>query len=144
MQNAQNVTVIGDVHGCLPTLLQLLEKIDEHSLLIFIGDIINRGPASLETLRLVRSFGDRAKLILGNHEMHLLATAAGAGKSNRRDTIDEILKAPDASELIDWVRHQYLLFDWSDYTFVHAAIDPAWSLHKARNLAAEVQEHLRG
>ena len=144
MQNAQNVTVIGDVHGCLPTLLQLLEKIDEHSLLIFIGDIINRGPASLETLRLVRSFGDRAKLILGNHEMHLLATAAGAGKSNRRDTIDEILKAPDASELIDWVRHQYLLFDWSDYTFVHAAIDPAWSLKKARNLAAEVQEHLRG
>ena len=80
MQNAQNVTLIGDVHGCLPTLLQLLEKIDEHSLLILIGDIINRGPPSIETLRLVRSFWDRATLLLGNHEMHLMDTAPGTGK----------------------------------------------------------------
>lgn len=143
MQSSQNVTVIGDVHGCLPTLLKLLELIPADSPLIFIGDIINRGPASLETLRLVRSMGERATLILGNHEMHLLATAAGAGKPNRRDTIEEILNAPDASELIDWVRHQYLLFEWKDYTFVHAAIDPAWSLKKARNLAKEVQDELR-
>ena len=127
MQSEQNVTVIGDVHGCLPSLSQLLEKIPEDSPLIFIGDLINRGPASLETLRLVHSMGKRATLILGNHEMHLLATAAGAGKPNRRDTIDEILAAPDAEELIDWIRHQYLLYDWKDYTFVHAAIDPAWS-----------------
>ena len=126
MQTKQNVTAIGDVHGCLPTLEKLLAQIPEDSPLIFIGDVINRGPASLETLRRVRSFGERAKLILGNHEMHLLATAAGAGKVNRRDTIDEILNAPDACDLIDWVRHQYLLLDWNDYTFVHAAIDPAW------------------
>ena len=143
MQTKQNVTAIGDVHGCLPTLEKLLAQIPEDSPLIFIGDVINRGPASLETLRRVRSFGERAKLILGNHEMHLLATAAGAGKVNRRDTIDEILNAPDACDLIDWVRHQYLLLDWNDYTFVHAAIDPAWSLKKARTLASEVREHLR-
>lgn len=143
MQSEQNVTVIGDVHGCLPSLSQLLEKIPEDSPLIFIGDLINRGPASLETLRLVHSMGKRATLILGNHEMHLLATAAGAGKPNRRDTIGEILAAPDAEELIDWIRHQYLLYDWKDYTFVHAAIDPAWSLKKARALACEVREHLR-
>ena len=143
MQSAQNVTVIGDVHGCLPSLQKLLSLIPEDSPLIFIGDIINRGPASLETLRLIYSFGDRAKLILGNHDMHLLATAAGAGKANRRDTIDEILNAPDAQQLIDWVRHQYLLYQWNDYTFVHAAIDPAWSLKKAKNLAAEVQNQLR-
>ena len=85
MQSSQNVTVIGDVHGCLPTLLKLLELIPTDSPLIFIGDIINRGPASLETLRLVRSFGDRATLILGNHEMHLLATAAGAGNDRCAD-----------------------------------------------------------
>ena len=143
MQSEQNVTVIGDGHGCLPSLSQLLEKIPDDSPLIFIGDLINRGPASLETLRLVHSMGKRATLILGNHEMHLLATAAGAGKPNRRDTIDEILVAPDAEELIDWIRHQYLLYDWKDYTFVHAAIDPAWSLKKARALACEVHEHLR-
>ena len=144
MQNEQNVTVIGDVHGCLPSLEKLLKQIPSDDHLIFIGDIINRGPQSLATLRLVRSFGDRATLILGNHEMHLLATAAGAGKANRRDTIDEILNAPDAPELIDWVRTQYLLYQWGDYTFVHGAIDPAWSLKKAKNLANEVQQALRG
>lgn len=143
MQNAQNVTVIGDVHGCLPTLEALLSQIPEDMPLIFIGDLINRGPNSLKTLRRVIEMGSRARLILGNHEMHLLASAAGAGKVNRRDTIEEILSAPDADDLIDWVRHQYLLLQWKEFTFVHAALDPAWSLKEAVKLANEVQSELR-
>ena len=143
MQNAQNVTVIGDVHGCLPTLEALLSQIPEDVPLIFIGDLINRGPESLKTLRCVVEMGDRAHLILGNHEMHLLASAAGAGKVNRRDTIEEILNAPDADDLVDWVRHQHLLLQWRQFTFVHAALDPAWSVKEAVKLAHEVQSELR-
>ena len=143
MQNAQNVTVIGDVHGCLPTLEALLSQIPEDMPLIFIGDLINRGPESLKTLRRVIEMGDRARLILGNHEMHLLASAAGAGKVNRRDTIEEILNAPDADDLINWIRHQHLLLQWKQFTFVHAALDPAWSVKEAVKLAHEVQSELR-
>lgn len=143
IKKAEKIIVIGDVHGCLPTLEKLLLKIDPQVPLIFIGDIINRGPNSLETIRLIRSFGKRAKVILGNHDMHLLATAAGAGKANRRDTIDEILRAPDCDEIIDWLRHQHLIYHWKDYSFVHAAIDPAWDMKLADQLADEVQQTLR-
>lgn len=142
-KNADKVTVIGDVHGCLPTLEKLLNRIDKDMPLIFIGDIINRGPQSLETLRLIRSLGKQARVILGNHDMHFLATAAGNGKANRRDTIAEIFKAPDAQELIDWMRHQRLMYRWKEYTFVHAAIDPAWSIKEADELAGEVHDILR-
>ena len=144
MQNEQNVTVIGDVHGCLPSLEKLLKLIPSNDHLIFIGDIINRGPNSLETLRLIRSLGKRARVILGNHDMHFLATAAGNGKANRRDTIAEIFQAPDAEELIDWMRHQRLMYRWKEYSFVHAAIDPAWSITEAEALAGEIQGILRG
>lgn len=143
-KNAEKVTVIGDVHGCLPTLEKLLARIDDTMHLIFIGDIINRGPNSLETLRLIRSLGKRARVILGNHDMHFLATAAGNGKANRRDTIAEIFQAPDAEELIDWMRHQRLMYRWKEYSFVHAAIDPAWNIKEAEALAEEVQDILRG
>ena len=143
-KNAEKVTVIGDVHGCLPTLEKLLARIDDTMPLIFIGDIINRGPNSLETLRLIRSLGKRARVILGNHDMHFLATAAGNGKANRRDTIAEIFQAPDAEELIDWMRHQRLMYRWKEYSFVHAAIDPAWSITEAEALAGEIQGILRG
>ena len=143
-KNAEKVTVIGDVHGCLPTLEKLLARIDDTMPLIFIGDIINRGPNSLETLRLIRSLGKRARVILGNHDMHFLATAAGNGKANRRDTIAEIFQAPDAEELIDCMRHQRLMYRWKEYSFVHAAIDPAWSITEAEALAGEIQGILRG
>lgn len=143
MKDAEKILVIGDVHGCLPTLEKLIAQIDENMPLLFLGDLINRGPESLATLRLVKNMGKRAKCLLGNHDMHLLATAANAGKANRRDTIDEILKADDAEDLIDFVRHQPLLWQWNDYTFVHASIDPAWSLEEAQTLAHEVQNHLR-
>ncbi len=144
MQSAQKILVIGDVHGCLLTLEELLDQVQEEMPLLFLGDVINRGPQSLSTLRLIKALGSRAKFLLGNHEMHLLASAAGAGKINRRDTIDEILNAPDSEELIDYIRHQPLLFQWQDYTFVHASIDPAWTLEEAKSLAQEVQTHLQG
>lgn len=144
MKNSDKLLVIGDVHGCFPTLKELLGEVDPNMPLLFLGDLINRGPSSLETLRYVKNMAHRAICLLGNHEMHLLASAAGAGKSHRKDTIQEILQAPDAEELIDFVRHLPLLYQWKNYTFVHASIDPAWSIELARSLASEVQTHLRG
>ena len=93
MKNSDKLLVIGDVHGCFPTLKELLGEVDPNMPLLFLGDLINRGPSSLETLRYVKNMAHRAICLLGNHEMHLLASAAGAGKSHRKDTIQEILQA---------------------------------------------------
>ncbi len=141
--NTQTLYVIGDVHGCLPTLTELFEQLDETTPIIFLGDVINRGPNSLETLRFVKSLGKRARCILGNHDLHLLATAAGSGRIASLDTIDEILSAPDAEELLDYVRHQSLFIQWQGFTFVHAAMDPAWDIKTAQKLAAYVEKKLR-
>ena len=143
MKNSSSIYVIGDVHGCLPSLNQLLASFDEDLPLVFTGDIINRGPNSLETLRRIKGLGERAVTVLGNHDLHLLASAAGFGKPNRLDTLDPILTAPDAQELIDWLRFQPLLYQWNDWTIVHAGLLPCWSLTQARELAQEVQTILR-
>lgn len=143
MKNSSSLYVIGDVHGCLPSLMQLLDQLDPDIPLVFTGDIINRGPNSLGTLRFIKSLGSRALTVLGNHDLHLLATAAGFGKPNRLDTINEILQATDCQELIDWLRFQPLLYQWQDWTIVHAGLLPAWSLDQAQTLAQEVQSALR-
>ncbi len=141
--HSDKLYAIGDIHGCYDTFIELFNQLDPSIPLLFLGDIINRGPKSLETLRFVKSLGDRARLILGNHEMSFLATAAGHGKAHRLDTMHSILDEPDAKDLINWLRKQYLLFQWNEYTFVHGAINPAWDLDLAKALAHEVQEHLR-
>ena len=141
---ARELFAIGDLQGCLESLKGLLEQIPEDAELLFLGDIVNRGPESLETLRFVKNLGHRSDTLLGNHDLHLLAVAAGAGSVHRRDTISDILSAPDREELIDWLRARPLMVERDGITFVHAGINPAWDLPTARMLAREAEKHLAG
>ena len=101
-----SVYAVGDLQGCLESLTNLLEIVPKNAQLLFVGDLVNRGPESLATLRYVKGLCDagRAQTLLGNHDLHLLAVAAGAGSVHRKDTIGEILTAPDCEDLIDWLR----------------------------------------
>lgn len=141
-----DIYAIGDIQGCLESLEGLLEQIPENARIIFVGDIINRGPQSLESLRLVKRLietGRAVDTVLGNHDLHLLAVAAGAGKLHRKDTIGEILTADDAGELLDWLRARPLMIETDETVFVHAGIPPEWSMKDARKYAAEVETALR-
>ena len=140
----EHIYAIGDLQGCRESLDLLLEDIPEEAPLIFVGDLVNRGPESLATLRRVIGLGDRACCVLGNHDLHLLAAAAGAKKVSKKDTITDILNAPDAADLIDWVRRQPILIEEAGIIFVHAGIHPLWTLKKARQLAGEAQDMLKG
>lgn len=141
-----SVYAISDVQGCFDALRALLDKLKfdpAKDTLWFAGDLVNRGPQSLETLRFVKSLGDRAITVLGNHDLHLLAVDAGIKK---KDTdLKEILAAPDRQELIDWLRHQPLLHHDPDlgYTLVHAGVSPQWDLETAQACAEELQQVLR-
>jgi bis(5'-nucleosyl)-tetraphosphatase (symmetrical) len=137
---------IGDVQGCYDQLMRLLERADfdeRRDVLWFVGDLVNRGPQSLETLRFVKGLGARAVTILGNHDLNLLAVAAGVRKPHRGDTNDGILAAPDRDELLTWLRHQYMMHAGSGYAMVHAGLLPQWTLAQALALAREVEEALR-
>ncbi|MFU0841945.1 MAG: Bis(5'-nucleosyl)-tetraphosphatase, symmetrical [Burkholderia sp.] len=135
---------VGDLQGCRESLDGLLEQIPEDADIYFVGDLVNRGPESLATLRKVISLGSRAHCTLGNHDLHLLAVAAGARKIHKKDTIGEILQAPDCDALIEWMRRLPLLIELPDVVLVHAGIHPLWSLEKAKALAAEAHEALAG
>jgi bis(5'-nucleosyl)-tetraphosphatase (symmetrical) len=135
--------VIGDVQGCLDSLRSLLDRLPSSSRLLFIGDLINRGPQSLASLRLVKSLGSRAQALLGNHDLHLLAVAAGIRRQHDDDTLTEILAAPDRDELLDWLRARPLVVHESGALFVHAGVLPQWSVDKTLQLAGEVETRLR-
>ena len=139
---------IGDVQGCfdeLQALLALIKFNSDRDQLWFCGDLVNRGPKSLKTLRFIRSLEANAITVLGNHDLHLLATAYDHKKPGKKDTLNAILQADDASELLDWLRRQHLLFHDKDkdITLVHAGIHPHWSIKKARKLAKEVEHILQ-
>ena len=137
---------VGDIQGCFASLQALLEKCSfspEFDRLWLVGDLVNRGPRSLETLRFVKGLGDRAVTVLGNHDLSLLMAAEGFGKRHRSDTIDGILAAPDRDELLHWLRHQRLMHVQGDYAMVHAGLLPAWSVAEARALAGEVEQALQ-
>jgi bis(5'-nucleosyl)-tetraphosphatase (symmetrical) len=141
-----SIYAIGDVQGCYTELQQLLEKIPFDATkdqLWFVGDLVNRGAHSLEVLRLVKSFGDRAITVLGNHDLHLLAVAAGHAKLHRSDTLDEILAAPDRDELLHWLRQRPLLHCDGNYVLVHAGLLPQWTVAQAVDCAHEVENALR-
>ena len=143
------VYAIGDLQGCLDPLLRLLDKIDynpKRDRLWFTGDVVNRGPDSLESLRFVRNLGDGAVTVLGNHDLHLLAAAENPGKLRGKDTLDAILKAKDGHELLHWLRHRPLMHHDKarNYTLVHAGLSPQWTLKTARSAAAELEAVLRG
>jgi len=108
-----------------------------------VGDLVNRGPESLACLRFVKSLGDRAVSVFGNHDFHLLCVAEGVEKSRKRDTLAEVLAAPDREELLAWLRQRPLMHAEAGFVLVHAALLPEWSVAKARGLAAEVEARLR-
>lgn len=141
--------VIGDIQGCYRTLMALLEKIKfdpSRDTLWFAGDLVNRGKSSLEVLRFVHQLDKRAITVLGNHDLHLLAVYYGATTHKSYDTIDDILLAPDADELCNWLRHQPLLHHDEKLNFVltHAGIHPQWDIRTAQQCAHEVEAILQG
>lgn len=137
---ADNVYAIGDIHGCLKSLEALIARLPDDAHIIFLGDAVNRGAHSLECLRFIRNLGERATYILGNHEMHLLAVAAGTRVFSEKDTLQEILDADDADDLIEWLRHLPLAYTTHDTLFVHAGVHPSWDLAKALACAKEVED----
>ena len=140
------IYAVGDIQGCHTELVQLLEKIrfDPGSdKLWLVGDLVNRGADSLQVLRLVKSLGESAITVLGNHDLHLLAVASGKSRLHRGDTLDEILHAPDREELLDWLRNQRLLHVEGGFVLVHAGLLPGWTVEQAAALACEVEAALR-
>lgn len=138
---------IGDLQGCLAPLKRLLEKLKFDSAndqLWFVGDLVNRGPDSLASLRFVKSLGERAEVVLGNHDLHLLTVAAGFVKAHRGDTLNDILQAPDRDDLLTWLRHRPLLHRAGAFTMIHAGLLPSWTIAQAQALACEVETALRG
>jgi bis(5'-nucleosyl)-tetraphosphatase (symmetrical) len=152
-RNALNATprytyAVGDVQGCFDDLLRLLDKIDfdpSRDRLWFTGDLVNKGPNSLNILRFVRGLGDSATTVLGNHDIYLLAAATGVIKDRKRDTLDSILAAHDCGDLLHWLRHQPLLHhdDELGYTMVHAGLPPQWDLGTAQARARELESELQ-
>lgn len=143
------IYAIGDVQGCYSELCRLLDKINFDSAedkLWFCGDLVNRGPESLQTLRLVKSLGDSALTVLGNHDLHLLALHHGITKIRVSRDLRKILNSPDCDELLHWLKSQPLLHYDKEHSavVVHAGIHPAWGLSKARKLAREVETVLQG
>jgi len=143
------VFAIGDVQGCFDDLLRLLERLNfepEEDQLWFTGDLVNRGPKSLETLRFVRELGDGAISVLGNHDLHLLAVAEGFQQLKPKDTLQSLLDAPDTAELLEWLRFRPLMhFDEQlGYLLVHAGLPPQWNLKQGLACAREVEQVLRG
>lgn len=138
---------IGDVQGCADALRRLLKTFAFESTrdrLWFVGDLVNRGPESLATLRMVKDLGDAAVTVLGNHDFHLLAVAAGHAKQHRSDTLDAVLDAPDRDELLAWLRQRPMMHVQGEWAMVHAGLLPQWTVGEAQLLAHEVEAVLRG
>ena len=136
---------IGDVQGCFDELQALLERVGfdrAHDRLWFVGDLVNRGPKSLEVLRFVRDLGDRAVVVLGNHDLHLITQHEGFERKRKDDTFEDVLGAPDAKELIDWLRARPMTHVEGNWAMVHAGLLPNWSIDKASLLGRELEKAL--
>jgi len=140
---------IGDIQGCYDELRRLLDHIEFDPAvdkLWCVGDLVNRGPGSLAVLRWFKALGEQAVVVLGNHDLHLLALAAGNTRHAKQHTMDDVLAAPDRDELLHWLRHRPLLHysDHKRFAMVHAGLPPQWDLPQARACAAELEVELRG
>jgi len=144
--------VIGDLQGCAHEAEALLAKIAQDcagdARILFVGDLINRGPESLLALRRMKALAEassgRVEALLGNHDLHLIAVAAGAQRASKSDTLDEILAAPDRDELMAWLRQRPLAMFVDAHLLVHAGVAPQWDAAQTMALAGEVEEVLRG
>ena len=138
--------VVGDIQGCLKPLKCLLKKVDfnpDKDILWSVGDIVNRGPRCLKTLRYLYDMRDNLVLVLGNHDLHLLAVAAGVRPPHRSDTLGKILKAPDKEAMLTWLLHRPLIHHEHNHTLVHAGIPPQWTVADAISRAKEVETALQ-
>lgn len=149
------IYAVGDIQGCYDCLRRLLDRVKfdpATDRLWSVGDLVNRGPQSLDTLRFLKSLGDSFTPVLGNHDLHLLALAAGACKDGKKRSLLQILNAPDCHQLCEWIRQMPLLHcervntqrGTERFVMVHAGFAPAWKLKDAKRLAAEVETTLRG
>ena len=141
--------VIGDIQGCddeLSELLRLIRFDAAADHVYFVGDLVNRGPKSVEVLRRVKSLSDKgaANSVLGNHDFFLIMALEGFSALHDGDTLDQVLRESDARELVDWLRHRPLLIELDDTVIVHAGLLPAWTVADARMLAHEIERELRG
>lgn len=142
--------VIGDVHGCFDTLLALWPKLGfdlNRDRLWLVGDLVNRGPKNLEVLRwardLDRRLGDRLRVVLGNHDLHFVARLEGYGKARPKDTLEDVLAAPDRDDLGAWLASQPLLHREGDTLLVHAGLPPSWTPEDAEERARRLEAMLR-
>lgn len=141
------IYAIGDVQGCFTPLQRLLDKINFDTAadtLWFAGDLVNRGPQSLQTLRFVKSLNDSAVTVLGNHDIHLLALYYGLRTREKDPTLEQVLDVSDAAELITWLQQQPLLHCRDNHVLVHAGLHPKWTLETAQALATELQQAISG
>lgn len=137
---------IGDIQGCYAPLTALLAQIEFnplHDNIWLVGDLVNRGPDSLQVLRWAKNQGHAVKAVLGNHDLHLLRVSAGLENARVNDTLQEILTAPDASALLNWIRHLPLMRRHEQYIVVHAGLLPQWPAEKALALAQEAEAALQ-
>jgi len=139
---------IGDIQGCdaeLGALLNTVKFSADRDQLWFVGDLVNRGPASLQTLRRIRALGPAATAVLGNHDLHLLAVALGGARVRSDDTLDAILEAPDRDQLLEWLLHRPLLHEDPSLNLclLHAGLAPQWDLATVRSCAREFEQALR-
>jgi bis(5'-nucleosyl)-tetraphosphatase (symmetrical) len=141
------VYAIGDLQGCYAELLRLLEVIAfdrTRDQLWFAGDLVNRGPHSLETLRFVKSLGRAAVVVLGNHDLHLLAAFCQEKRAEKKNSLNQVLDAPDCEELMHWLRHRPLFYHQDGYCLVHAGLPPQWDFAKTIRMARKAEAVLRG
>ena len=137
---------IGDVQGCFDELQALLARIGFNAMqdrLWFVGDLVNRGPRSLEVLRFVKGLGERAVVVLGNHDLHLVTQFEGFERRRADDTFYDVISAPDAKELVDWLRTRPMMHAEGSWAMVHAGLLPQWTIRSARALGREVEAALR-
>ena len=137
---------IGDIQGCMASLDRLLALIDfspAEDRLWLVGDLVNRGPRSLDVLRWAYEHDKLITCVLGNHDLHLLARAAGAAAEKKRDTLDDVLRARDADRLLEWLRARPLIHVEGKHVLVHAGLHPQWTIDDARARAAEIERELR-
>lgn len=140
--------LIGDVHGCYDELIALLQQVEftpDTDTLWLTGDLVARGPGSLDVLRYVKSLGNSVRLVLGNHDLHLLAVFAGISRNKPKDRLTPLLEAPDADELLNWLRRQPLLQvdEKKKLVMAHAGITPQWDLQTAKSAPAMLKRCCR-